>query len=85
MTDVTSKGPSELKEGGNTHFKAEEYKLASEMYKLALSRAERKEDKLPLHKNLAACYLKMVRTYSCVHTGRPIGRFRQVEDFLINQ
>lgn len=65
MADVASKGPSQLKEMGNAHFKAQEYKLAVEMYHLALSRSEKKNEKLPLHKNLAACFLKMVSSDLC--------------------
>lgn len=57
---MTSKGPSELKELGNSHFKCEEYRLALQMYKDALSCAEKKFEKLALHKNMSACYLKMV-------------------------
>eukprot|EP00056_Hartaetosiga_gracilis_P005802 m.89143 g.89143 ORF g.89143 m.89143 type:complete len:1024 (+) comp12287_c0_seq2:79-3150(+) len=49
----------ELKEKGTESFKSKDFKTALSFYKKALKGAETKETKLALHKNIAACYLKL--------------------------
>lgn len=63
----------QLRERGNALFQAGDHAAALAAYTQALSLCDGEPERAVLHRNRAACYLKLVRTGRVTHRGVPAG------------